>query len=75
MSKKNLNRKKSLLNNYARYSGLAFQMLAIILIGVWAGIKLDEWLEMQIPVFTIVLSVLFVFLAIYSAIREFLKKK
>jgi F0F1-type ATP synthase assembly protein I len=72
---KNLNRKKSLLNNYARYSGLAFQMLAIILIGVWVGIKLDEWLKMQIPVFTVLLSVIFVFLAVYSAIREFLKKK
>jgi F0F1-type ATP synthase assembly protein I len=50
-------------------------MLAIILIGVWAGIKLDEWLEMKVPVFTIVLSILFVFLAVYSAIREFIKKK
>ncbi len=65
---------KKRLNDYARYSGLAFQMIAIILIGVFAGIKLDEWLALKFPVFTLVLTLLSVFLSIFFAIRDFLKK-
>ncbi|WP_404818028.1 AtpZ/AtpI family protein [Reichenbachiella ulvae] len=42
--------------NYLRYSGLAFEMLAFILLGVWGGIKIDEWLELKYPIFTIFLS-------------------
>ena len=65
---------KKRLNDYARYSGLAFQMLAIILIGVFAGVKLDEWLSIKFPVFTLVLTILSVFLSMYFAMRDFLKK-
>jgi F0F1-type ATP synthase assembly protein I len=66
-------KKKKSLDNYARYSGMAFEMLLIILIGVFGGIKLDEWLNMKAPVFTIVLSVLAVILSIYSVTRGLLK--
>ncbi len=68
-------KQKNHLNNYAKYSGIAFQMLAIILIGVYGGIKLDQWLNLKFPVFTVVLSIGSVALAIYSVIKEFLKKK
>ena len=50
--------KKNYLNNYAKYSSIAFQMLAIILIGVWGGYKLDEWLDLKFPIFTVTLSLL-----------------
>ncbi|MEA3443639.1 MAG: AtpZ/AtpI family protein [Bacteroidota bacterium] len=66
-------KKKKQLNNYARYSGLGFQMLAIILAGVFGGIKLDEFLAWGFPVFTIVFSLLAVFLSIYYAVKDFLK--
>jgi F0F1-type ATP synthase assembly protein I len=66
--------KKRSLNNYARYSGIAFQMLAIILLGVFGGFKLDGWLNTK-PLFTIILSIASVFLAIYSVTRDLLKKK
>ncbi len=65
---------KKRLNDYARYSGMAVQMIAIILIGVLGGIKLDEWLSLEFPVFTLVLTLLSVFLSIFFAIRDFLKK-
>jgi F0F1-type ATP synthase assembly protein I len=66
--------KRSKLQNYAKYSNLAFSMIMIILIGVFGGVKLDEWLAMKFPVFTVVLSISAVFLAIYYAIKDFIKK-
>ena len=65
-----LKKKKKYLASYAKYSSIGFQMLAIILIGVFGGIKLDQWLEMGAPVFTIILSILSVILAIYYAVKD-----
>ena len=61
------------INNYARYTGLAFQMLGIILVTVWGGTKLDTLTGWNTPVFTIVLSLLGVFAAIYTAVKDFIK--
>ncbi|MDO1448592.1 AtpZ/AtpI family protein [Rhodocytophaga aerolata] len=47
--------KKKQLNNYVKYSGLGFQMMATLGIAVWGGIKLDEWLELKFPAFTVAL--------------------
>ncbi|OQX80721.1 MAG: hypothetical protein B6D61_01650 [Bacteroidetes bacterium 4484_249] len=66
--------KKNYLNNYAKYSSIAFQMLAIILIGVWGGYKLDEWLDLKFPIFTVTLSLLSVIAAIYYVVKDLLKK-
>jgi F0F1-type ATP synthase assembly protein I len=70
-----LEKKKKSLDNYTRYSSIAFQMLIIILIGVFGGIKLDEWLKLSVPVFTIVLSILAVILSIYTVTRDLLKPR
>jgi F0F1-type ATP synthase assembly protein I len=61
------------VHDFARYSGLAFQMIGIILITVWGGVKLDKLTGWKTPVFTIVLSLLGVFAAIYTAIKDFIK--
>jgi ATP synthase protein I len=61
------------IQDFARYSGLAFQMIGIILITVWGGVKLDKLTGWHTPVFTIVLSLLGVFAAIYTAIKDFIK--
>ncbi|MBZ0243286.1 MAG: AtpZ/AtpI family protein [Bacteroidales bacterium] len=71
--KKNKNKFSSSLNTYAKYSSMAFQMLFIILAGVFGGMELDKWLGWKFPVFTVVFSILAVFLAIYYAIKDFLK--
>jgi F0F1-type ATP synthase assembly protein I len=68
-----LEKKKKSLDSYTRYSSIAFQMLIIILIGVIGGIKLDEWLNLTIPVFTVVLSVASVALSIYTVTMDLLK--
>ena len=61
------------LNNYARYSGIGIQMVIIILITVWGGIKLDKLFLLETPVFTIILSLLGVAAAIYTAIKDFIR--
>jgi F0F1-type ATP synthase assembly protein I len=66
--------KKPQLYNYARYSGLAFQMIAIILLAVFGGIRLDRYLESSRPWFTALFSVAGVALAIYFAIKDLIRK-
>jgi F0F1-type ATP synthase assembly protein I len=66
--------KKQQLNSYTRYSGMGLQMLAIILIGVFGGYKLDQWLHTR-PLLIIILSILSVSVAIYSVTRDLLRKK
>jgi hypothetical protein len=48
--------KKKQLNNYVKYSGLGFQMMAALCLAVWGGIKIDEWLNLKFPAFTVALS-------------------
>lgn len=71
--KTNRSKSKKYLDSYARYTSIAFQMLAIILIGVFGGIKLDEWLELKFPVFTVILAMLSVVLAIYYTVKDLVK--
>lgn len=61
------------IQDFAKYSGLAFQMIAIILIMTWIGIKIDKWLNLNNPVFTVIFSLLGVFAGIYTSLRDFLK--
>jgi len=71
-NKMNTDQKKRQLNSYTRYSGMGFQMLVIILIGVFGGYKLDQWLGTR-PILVIILSLISVIIAIYSVARKFLK--
>jgi len=66
--------KKRWLESYARYSSIAFQMLAIILLGVFAGYKLDQWLHTK-PVLIVILSFGSVILAIYVVTKDLLKNR
>jgi hypothetical protein len=66
---------KDWLRNYARYSTLAFQMAAIILVAVYLGYKIDGWLKINKHIFLLLFSFLSVFLALYYAFRDLLKFK
>lgn len=57
-------------NQYARYSGIAFQMIAIVLIGTYGGMKLDEIVENDHSIFTIICSLLAVGMSMYYVIRQ-----
>nr|MBP9790430.1 AtpZ/AtpI family protein [Bacteroidia bacterium] len=48
--------------------------MVIIGLGVFGGVKLDEYLGWKIPIATLVLSLLSVAVAIYLSIKDFLKK-
>jgi ATP synthase protein I len=61
------------IKDFAKYSGIAFQMIGIILVTTWGGTKLDKLTGFNIPVFTIILSLLGVFAAIYTAVKDFIK--
>jgi len=63
---------KKKLDDFIRYSSLAFEMIAIMGIGTFAGFKIDQWMDLQFHAFTLVFMVLSVVGAIYHAIRKFL---
>ena len=62
-------------NAYMRYASMGTQMLIIICLGVFGGYYLDKYFGWKVPVFTLVLSLLSVAVAIYLSIKDFLKKK
>lgn len=61
------------LQDFGRYSGMAFQMIIIILVMTWGGTRLDKLFNLETPVFTIILSLLGVFGGIYTSIKDFIK--
>ncbi len=72
--KNNESDSKNTLKSYAKYSSIAVQMLAIILLGVFVGVKIDKWIRWEFPVFTALFSIISVVLAVYYVTRDFLKK-
>jgi len=67
--------KKQPLTDYGKYAGMTLQMGAIIALGVWGGVKLDEKCPLtRFPIFTVTLSFLSVFGAMYFVIKTLLKK-
>jgi hypothetical protein len=56
-------------SSYTQYSSIAFQMLGTIGLGVWGGMKLDQWQGNRTPGWTIGLSLLAIFASLYLFIR------
>jgi len=54
---------------------MAFQMIVIIGIMTYVGVKLDERRAADKPIFTAILALLGVFAALYTALRDFIRKK
>ena len=63
-------KQKKGLKDYARYSNLAFKLIAIVLAGFFGGMKLDQLLKLQFPVFTLVLALSALFLSLYLVIKD-----
>ncbi len=57
-------------NNYARFSGIAFQMAATIFAGVYIGTKLDEKYPNEWSIYTLICSLVFTFAALYAVIKQ-----
>jgi hypothetical protein len=66
---------KEKFDNFIRYSGLGFEMMAIIGIFTFAGYKIDQWMKNEFKGFTLVLMILSVIVAIIYGTKNLLKKK
>lgn len=60
----------SRLRALAKYSGLGFQMLGIISVFTFIGIKLDDYLHTKKPWWTVALVLVGVIGAMYQVIRS-----
>jgi F0F1-type ATP synthase assembly protein I len=69
MTGKGTPEKRSPIHQYATYSNLAFEMGAVIALGVFGGIKLDKLLNIS-PLFTIVCSLAGIAISLYLIIRS-----
>ena len=63
------------MTNYGRYSSVAFQMIVIVLGGVFFGYKLDKWLHIEKHIFLVILSIMSGFVALYFAFKDLLRFK
>lgn len=66
-------KKANQLNSYARYSSIAFQMFAIIGVGTYIGVKLDEhypnkndWFTLVFSLCSVIGSIIFVIMRIIA---------
>jgi len=61
---------KKSLNKYTRFSGIGLQMAVTIFIGTYIGTKLDEKYPNENSIFTVVFSLLFIFVSLYIVIKQ-----
>ena len=62
--------KKSLPNALVKYSGMSTKIALAILAGVYGGKYLDEYWGLETPIFTLLLSMVGLSLALYIIIRD-----
>ncbi|HPF01476.1 MAG: AtpZ/AtpI family protein [Bacteroidales bacterium] len=62
-------------NDFARFSGMAFEMLVIIGGMTWGAVWLDKQTGTEIPWFTIILSPLSVIIAVLMIIKDLNRNK
>src|SRR5690606_41505752 len=67
-------KKENQAKPYLKYSGLAFQMVAIMLAAVWGGRWLDAYFQTNTPWWTLGLLLVAVFASMYSVIVSLTKK-
>ena len=62
-------------NPFLKYGNMAFQMAGIIGLSVYGGQKLDKYFDNKTPVYTIVFSLLGIFVAMYLVLRDLINPK
>ena len=63
-------KKKSAIKDWAKYSGLAFQLLGACLAGVFIGRWLDEKMQLERPLWAVFLTVFFMVASLVSLYRQ-----
>ena len=69
------NQNKNKATNFAKYSGIAFQMLATIGVFSFIGYKIDENTASSKMIFTAILGLVGVVVSLFSVIRSLNKEK
>jgi F0F1-type ATP synthase assembly protein I len=69
-NKKSHPKQKKQLNKLAYLSGLAFQMVTIILLGTLLGYRIDIYLEITQSIFTIIFSLLSIAASLLYVIQK-----
>jgi len=59
----------------ARYAGLATQWMAMLLVAVWLGYKLDSVTHWKLPLFLILFPLISLSLSLWQLVRELNKPK
>jgi len=66
-------KKKKQLNSYIKYSSLTMQMAAIIAAGTFSGDYLDKVAKSDLPIYTIIFSLISIFLSLYYVVKKIMK--
>ncbi|MCL6274331.1 AtpZ/AtpI family protein [Muricauda sp. 2012CJ35-5] len=66
-------KKNRSLNNYAKFSGIAIQMIAIIGGGTYLGVFLDEKFPNKHSLYTVICSLFAVVISIYFVIKQIIR--
>jgi F0F1-type ATP synthase assembly protein I len=61
---------KRKVNSYVQYSGMGFQMIAVIGIFMFIGYKIDAWRDSDKPVFMAIMGMLGVGASLYLIINS-----
>ena len=69
-----LNKTTEKPTSFVQFSGIAFQMLGTIGLGVWLGMKIDDWQDNHRPIWTIILSLTAIGASLYLFIRQLTNK-
>ena len=69
-----LNKTTEKTTSFVQFSGIAFQMLGTIGLGVWLGMKIDDWQDNHRPIWTIILSLTAIGASLYLFIRQLTNK-
>ncbi len=73
--KEELNRGKRAMNSYAYYTGIGFQMIAVIGIFAFIGYKIDASQHTSTPLYTAFFSLAGVLASLYLVIRSIKKNQ
>ncbi len=65
-------KKRSPVQQYARYSGMALQLAVLIALGVFLGQKLDAYFKNETPYLTALLAIVFLFIGFYLSLKDLL---
>ena len=70
----NQDNKYEYMRLYAKYLGLIFQMILIVVLGGFGGKAIDGYFQLKTPIFTIILIVLAAILSLFLFFKTLLTK-